>query len=477
MSLWKIAWRSIEQRGLASALTALSMALGVTLVVAVLVIYGVIGDSFKRNSGLGYNMIVGAKGGKLQLVLNTVFYLSAPIENIPWDYYQEFVKPGGKFTAYVERAVPVCLGDYYQDYRVVGTTPLMFDNFEYMYGHKYEFSSGRNFKQEDFFDAVVGATVARNTGLKVGDTFNPTHGAPGGKKHDEDSFKVTGILAPTGTPNDRAVFVNMEGFYLLAGHAKPVEKTEASDKNETKPAETKPSDTPAAEADKAEPATEGEKKESCTADEKPADEAKPAAAGDAHQGEHKHREPLPDDQREVTAILVRNSDFYTALIKNVVNEGNVAQAVLPIAEIANLFSVIVNPMRIVLLALTIMIVVVSGISILVSIYNSMSERRHEIAVMRALGAGRRTVMAIVLFESILLSLAGGLAGWLMGHLLIAVLNPYLTAQTGVSIGFLHLVPFESVIIPGLVILASVVGFLPAMSAYGTDVAKALSESP
>lgn len=469
MSLWKIAWRSIEQRSLASALTAFSMALGVTLVVAVLVIHGVIGDSFKRNSGLGYNMIVGAKGGKLQLVLNTVFYLSSPVENIPWSYYQEFKKPGGIFTSSVERAIPVCLGDYYENYRVVGTTPLMFDNFEYMRGHKYEFSSGENFKQENFFDSVIGATVARETQLKVGDKFNPTHGAPGGRKHDEDSFTVTGILAPTGTPNDRAVFVNMEGFYLLSGHAKPVEKKGASEKKEeTKSEEAKSDD---AKSDEANP-----------------DDAKPQAALPAegekateehkeHAEEHAKREPLPEEQREVTAILVRNSDLYTPLIKNKVNEGNVAQAVLPIAEISNLFSFIVKPMQMVLLALTVMIVIVSGISILVSIYNSMSERRHEIAVMRALGAGRRTVMAIVLFESILLSLGGGLAGWLMGHTLIACLNPYLTAQTGVSIGFLQLVPFESVIIPGLVVLASLVGYLPALSAYRTDVAKALSESP
>ena len=92
MSLWKIAWRSIQQRGLASALTALSMALGVMLVVLVLSIHGVVALSFKNNSSLGYNLIVGAKGGKLQLTLNTVYYLSQPVENIRYDYYLEFTR-------------------------------------------------------------------------------------------------------------------------------------------------------------------------------------------------------------------------------------------------------------------------------------------------------------------------------------------------------------------------------------------------
>ena len=104
-----------------------------------------------------------------------------------------------------------------------------------------------------------------------------------------------------------------------------------------------------------------------------------------------------------------------------------AQAVLPIREMTSLFATFVDPLQLVLLGLTVLIVIVSGIGILVSIYNSMSERRHEIAVIRALGAGRRTVMFIVLLESILLSLAGGLAGWVVGHALIAALSPWIAA--------------------------------------------------
>src|SRR5256885_5716113 len=92
MSLFRIALRSIQQRGVASLLTMLSMALGVMLVVAVMTIHGVVSQSFKNNASLGYNMIVGAKGGQEQLTLNTVFYLSKPVENIPYTYYLEFLK-------------------------------------------------------------------------------------------------------------------------------------------------------------------------------------------------------------------------------------------------------------------------------------------------------------------------------------------------------------------------------------------------
>ncbi|HEY2157609.1 MAG TPA: ABC transporter permease [Isosphaeraceae bacterium] len=428
MSLFKIAWRSIQQRGLASALTGFSMALGVALVVAVLVIHHVVADSFRRNAGLGYDIIVGAKGGRLQLVLNTVYHLSSPVENIPYSLLKEFTE--GEFKPYVAKAIPYCLGDNYQGYRVVATNPDLLDD-EVSPGRKYAFAQGRNFKQDTPFEAVAGAVAAGKLGLKLGDTFQPAHGViddDQGVKH--DAFTVVGILEPTGTPNDRALFINMEGFYVLENHAKPV---------------------PGAE---------------------------PAKHHEEHHEEHDHFTPLPEGQRELTAILIRSSTPAAAIfLPNRINEGNQAQAVLPIREIRSLFDVIVEPIEWLLLGLTVLIVVVSGIGILVSIYNSMSDRRREIAVMRALGARRATVMSIVLLESILLSLGGGAFGWLLGRGLIAALSPAIAAQTGVAIGLAPLLPAELLLIPGLVILAAAVGYLPAMTAYRTDVARALAASP
>ena len=119
-----------------------------------------------------------------------------------------------------------------------------------------------------------------------------------------------------------------------------------------------------------------------------------------------------------------------SLVKQI-NKGSVAQVVLPIKEIATLLELFVGPMEWLLLGLTVLIVVVAGVGILVSIYNSMSERRREIAVMRALGASRGAVMRIVLMESILLALAGGLLGWVLGHALLAGLSPWLALETGV----------------------------------------------
>ncbi|MGC3966189.1 MAG: ABC transporter permease [Pirellulales bacterium] len=146
MSLFKIAWRSIQQRGLGSTLTILSMALGVALIVAVLVLRGMVDESFRRGAQ-GYNLIVGKKGSPMQLVLNTVYHLGTPGEPIPWTFYQEFL-PGGEWGDDIAAAIPICLGDNFQGYRVVGTTPDLFTKIEYGAGKRYEFAAGRNFGED-----------------------------------------------------------------------------------------------------------------------------------------------------------------------------------------------------------------------------------------------------------------------------------------------------------------------------------------
>jgi putative ABC transport system permease protein len=205
---------------------------------------------------------------------------------------------------------------------------------------------------------------------------------------------------------------------------------------------------------------------------------------------------LPMEQREVTAILVRTSSILVVpRLQNTINEGQQAQVVLPILEIFTLFDVFVKPVQLVLLVLTAMICVVSGVSILVSIYNSMAGRRHEIAVIRALGASRGAVLSIVLIESIMLSIGGGVIGWLLGHVLNGLASPIIERRTGVSVGFLDFAPkiniyewlggagnvqwmsisSEILLVPLLLILAVIVGFLPALAAYRTDVAGSLGK--
>ncbi len=525
MSLFRIALRSIQQRGLASFLTMLSMSLGVMLIVMVLTIHGVVETSFRHNSQLGYNMVVGAnKGGKEQLILNTVYYLSQPVENISYDFYLEFLpqeqrdvqlqlaarvqsaklvqqaealtgsllgsagvvevqgavqeaagklafkqaelgRPG-KYSSLTQKVIPVCLGDFYGRFRVVATTPAFFDELIYDQDSqkKYEFSQGRNFVTRDpehgYFEGVVGATVAKEMNVKLGDEIAPQHGEPGGHTH-ERKFVIVGILRPSGTPNDRAMFINMEGFYLMNDHARPVEEIAAA----------------AGSEDVEKPAREMSDDELRA---KMLAEAKRKAAMEREA----NPDPLPVEQREVTSLIISTDPTAAVGLEYAINKGKDGQAALPAAVITALFAGFIDPIRTVLIVLTVMICIVSGISILVSIYNSMSERRHEIAVMRALGAQRSTVMNIILLESLLLSMGGWFLGWLVGHTVCWLSSSLVEQQTGVTVGFNlwgapyyegTYLPLEMLIVPGLVVLSIVVGFFPALSAYNTDVSKSLGK--
>jgi putative ABC transport system permease protein len=144
-----------------------------------------------------------------------------------------------------------------------------------------------------------------------------------------------------------------------------------------------------------------------------------------------------------------------------------------------LFDGLVGNVRIILLVLAWLVVIVAAVAITVGIYNSMNDRLRDIAVMRALGAGRFTVMLIVLLESSLLAIIGGLVGFLLAHSLIGgVLSPLaIEPRTGVSIRFWQFVEYELLLVPGLVLLSALAGFLPALAAYRTDVGKVLSAAP
>ena len=453
MNTLTIAWKSIKERRLASALTALSVALGVTLLVSVLVINGIIDKMFNQTAS-GYDLVVGAQGSKLQLILSTVFRIGAPIENLPYRYYEEIKK-----DPRIEEAIPFAIGDVTQKggFPIVGTIPRYFA-LEYIPGRHFRINKDGKFLPGTW-DAVIGSAVARQNNWKMGDEFQLIHGAAeSGHVHDE-KFKIVGILAPTGTPNDRTVFVNLRGFYQVSGHEKPLD-----------------------EALKREAAFFGEKLD----EEKLKALMKEHAAHDHHDHSghdhgHGHDHEVPDAQKEVTAILVqmkgdRLRGFSTIKFQSDLQEANPAMAINPIRQISWLMQNIVGNVRTMLVVLTSLIIIVSGVSIFVSIYNSMSDRKREIAIMRALGACRTSVFSIILSESVLLCLGGGILGIILGHGLVFVAAPIIEARSGLLINPLAFSSQELILLPILIVLASLVGFIPAMTAYRTDVASTLSDS-
>jgi len=423
MSLFRIVLKNLRQRLLASALTSLSIALGVAVVVAILTVKEQSQAAFAQ-SAFGYDLIVGAKGSELQLVLNTVYHLEKSPGNIPYPLYRELSK-----DVRVKMAVPVAVGDSYKGFRLVGTSDRFLKNFEVQPGRSFELAAGRifDFSEERLdhvmiappghdhdahempFEAVVGSAAAAATGLGVGSNFVASHGVeegPGVEAH-EEKWTVTGVLRPTGTPNDRAIFINLESFFSIRGHPKS--------------------------------GVEG-------------------------------RGP------EISAIIVKTRGGRAArdLAFDLGRRAD-AMGVLPGAVVGRLFEWFGN-VNALLLAISILVIIVGGVSILVSIYNSMSERKRPIAILRALGARRTSILAIILLEATTLCLIGGLAGVVAGHALAEAAGSVLRAQAGLSITGWTFNPFEAAVIGGLLLLGVLVGLLPAFKAYRTDISEGLNPS-
>ena len=304
----------------------------------------------------------------------------------------------------------------------------------------------------------------------------------------------------------------MEGFYLMEDHAKPVDEEPAV----------------AGEFDSLEnDMFDDDDEKDTAAPEAETDLVEDESTSDTPAFKIDKTNPLPIEQREVTSILVRTANdpygVYAFMLPERIDQGSLedtldwsnfrpakaqkaAQAINPVIEVTKFFQTFIGPIQWLLLALTTMICIVSAISILVGIYNSMSQRKHEIAVIRALGASRSKVMSIMLVESVLLACAGGLVGWIAGHLLNVGISPYVEGKTGVGIGFFDFAPAtpifawlhamlldtigmsflpdwmlelnlspELLLIPGLILLSVLVGIYPSISAYRTDVSKALGK--
>lgn len=462
MNLLTIAWKNITQRKLASSLTGLSVALGVALMVAVLVFSGMFQRLFSGDSA-GYDLIVGKKGSEWQIVLNTILRVDKAVGQVPWSYYEKLQE-----NRYVAQAVPLAVSDTTEQgqFPIVGTTAQYF-GMPYGYNERGEPNlfkipqEGHSFLRENW-DAVIGSEVARKNNWTVGSTFQMVHSGVGtddGHIHDE-KFTVRGVLLPTGTANDRTAFVNINGFFRLDEHNDNIQENIHREMEFMQE-------------------TEAQVRERFARDIAQMVAEQEAAAG----GGHVHHHGPPSNLRKaVTAILVVTRgesqierDGSALSLFGAINKTPVGpMAVQPVRVLLDIRDRLIGNINLALLILTILIITVSGISIFVSIYNTMSERRREIGVMRALGAGRSTVFSNILAESTILCVGGGLVGLLLGHGLVFLAAPIVASQSGFLIDPFRFETAELWLLPAMLGMATLVGFLPGLTAYRTEVSDALS---
>jgi putative ABC transport system permease protein len=450
--------KQMRQRALSTWLTLLSVMLGVALVVAILILRRE-GNALFGQTDYGYDVLVGVKGSPLQLTLNTVYHIDKSPGNIKYQVYEDLLRQPA-YRRYVKMAVPICVGDTYKGLRIVGTTPSMFGykdddtradeahRFEYRPGKSFEVSDGAMF-HPDKFQAVLGSDVTALTGLKIGDTFQATHGMPApGETPDihKEVWKVVGTLKPSHTSNDRVVFIPLLSFYTIFEHGEAEIEREMIRRGENPATRPKP------------------------ADDDDVQHYKLAADGTIELD-------LPKEDREVSAILVRtrgDGGFAGQALTYNLNLQPDVMAVNPASVMREFFDTFLSSSAKVLLLIALLVTVVAAASIMTTIYNSVSARRREIAILRALGATRNRILSLICMEAGLVGLLGGLLGFIVGHLLGAGGSIYMSQLVGEGINWLSVGREESAYLLAVVVLAMLAGLVPGLKAYGTPVATNLA---
>lgn len=446
MSIFKIVIKNLTQRKLSSFLTVLSVLLGTALIISIVTIREETQRAFDQ-SATGYELIVGPKGSAIQLTLSTVFHIGFPINNMPFKTY-ELLKNDKR----VKLAIPYILGDNYKNHRIIGTTREIFTEFEYIKGKKYELSEGKIFENE--FEAVIGRDVAEKTGLKTGDEFIGSHGIESfefAEEHSDHNFKVTGVMKKTYTPNDKVIFTSIESVWDI--HHYTPEENKKTPESKTKETHNH--------------------NHNHNHDHNHSNLEKKDTNKTETLQSHSHNE-IPDDRKTVSAVLINlKSPIFFDLLRRQINdnkfEGINAQAIIPVMEIKQLFDIIGN-INSILLFISYLVVIVAVISILVSIYNTINERKNEIAIMRSLGASKSNIFSIIILEGMIISFIGSVFGFICGHLIVYFLSPLISEKTGVYITGLVFNIFELYLVSGTIILGILVSIIPAIKAYRTDVA-------
>lgn len=400
---------NILSKKLRNFLTIFSILVSVMLIISVQNLTTQLKSNVIENVGV-YDILVGAPGSSIQLVLNTIFYYDAPIANINIEYYESLQK-----DSRVANVVPIGMGDNYNGYKIIGTSNDFFTN-------KYKLKSGELFKNNG--EAVIGSTVAKITGLKVGDKFSGMHGLTeeGGHVHGDFQYTVVGVLEQTKTPSDTVIYTDIESLWTVHG-------LEHNEHNEN----------------------------------------------DDMEMDDEHDESMHGNSSEnlITALLVKTTSLSNqVMVTNDLNKNNDIQAINPAATLRKLL-VMLNAGEIVVTLVAYVSIFLSIIVLFTTMLSASIERRKDISILRALGANRKTVFKTILLETLIIAIIGAVLGFIVAHIAIGILGNYTAVNYGINISGFSIQIAEVFVLLGAVVLSIVAGMIPAVMVYKTDATKYL----
>ncbi len=407
MTLFSLSWNYIKAKPLNTLLNVLLMSLGIAIILVLLIFSTQLDDKLSNNKK-GIDLVVGAKGSPLQLILANVYHIDFPTGNIKLSEARTLTR-----NRLVKSAIPLALGDNYGGFRIVGT------NHDYFNLYQGQIQEGELWQYN--LEAVIGSNVAKRLSLKPGDEFFGAHGmSVADLEHDEAVYKVVGVLERGNTVLDNLILTNIESVWQVHEHA---------------------------------------------------DEHEQKVLGSAYETGF----PEGDENSEITSLLIQyRSPMGAIQMPRMVNANTNMQAASPAFETARLFSLLgigINMIR----SFAYIIIVIAGLSIFISLFNALKDRKYDLAIMRSLGASKIKLFVHVILEGAIITSLGGILGFFFGHALIELLAKYYEKSEEVGITGFTFVTQEVWILLislGVGILASL---LPALNAYKTDISQVLAQ--
>lgn len=406
----RLAMGSLTARALTVGMTILAIAVSVALFLGVEKVRTGAKASF-ANTISGTDLIVGARSGSVQLLLYSIFRIGNATNNLTWESYQNIAAHKD-----VDWIVPISLGDSHRQFRVMGTTPNFFDRYKYRSGQSLVIQDGELL--DDLFDTVIGADVAATLGYEIGDPIVVAHGIASFMEHQDQPFSVSGILMKTGTPVDRTVVVSLEAIEAIhvdwqSGAQIPGQATPADSLRQM--------------------------------------ELKPKAI--------------------TAALLGTKSRLKVFALQRSINEypEEPLIAILPGVALQELWQ-IVGIAEKSLIGVSIMVVVTAFIGMVATILSSLSERRREMAIFRAMGARPRTIVTLLLLEAILMAGIGACLGMVLLYLGLFAGQPLIDRSFGLWLPIEPPTIREVKLLLSIVITGALVSIFPAIRAYRMSLA-------
>ncbi|MYE11654.1 MAG: FtsX-like permease family protein [Gammaproteobacteria bacterium] len=502
--LFTLALRSVLNRRLTAGLTILSVAVSVTLLLGVDRIRTEARAGFE-NTITGADLIVGARGGQLNLLLYSVFRIGDATSGISWASYQDIAaRPEVAWT------IPLSLGDSHRGYRVVGTTDAYFEHYRYGRDQSLETALGQTF--DGPYDAVLGAEVARALGYAIGDAIVVSHGIGevSFEHHDDRPFTVAGILAPTGTPVDRSVHVTLAGMEAIHGdhppaspgddhsehgeghedhaehhtseHGEEHEDHAAHDASEHGEAHEDHAGHDADEHGEGHEGHAGHQREQHAEagrdghgahEEHAAHEESDGHA--THEGHHGHAEHAGDPESITAFIVGLESRPLLLRLQRHVNEyePEPLTAIVPGVALQQLWGML-GVAEAALLGISILVVAAGLVGMLTTLLTGLAQRRREMAVLRAVGAGPGWIFSMLIVEALLLAAAASIVGLVTVHGAMPLARRALLDQFGLALAATPPGAFDLVVAAAVTLAGGAVATFPAWRIYRYSLADGLT---